>query len=63
MSDGVAAEANGHATRAEHKSLAELVARQGKQLDFIEQQVKLIGRAMELLLLTQGLDMPEGSDD
>ncbi len=66
-------EANGHApkaTTAEHEELREAVGnmrdeqkRQGKQLDFIEGQMRLFGQAMELLLQSQGLDMPESNDD
>lgn len=61
--------ANGHATKAEHEELREVVdgirdeqERQGKQLDFIEGQMGLFGQAMELLLQERGLEMP-GSDD
>lgn len=56
-------------TRAEHDSVLEQLdairaeqASQATTLKFIESQVKLTGQAMELLLASQGLDMPEDPD-
>lgn len=56
-----AAEANGeHATKVEHETLRKYVERrfdeQDRQLDFIAEQVKLIGQAMEALLKASGVD-------
>jgi hypothetical protein len=52
-----------HATKAEHESLRAYVERrfneQAEQLNFIAQQARLTGQAVELLLRAQGLDLDD----
>jgi tetrahydromethanopterin S-methyltransferase subunit G len=47
------------ATKAEHDTLRERVDELHNKVDFISDQVKLIGQAMDLLLAERGIERPD----